>query len=107
MFSIEDGYITITKGDTVVITLNLDNYKLAPGDTVTMTVKRNVNNPDFVIQKIVTEFEDGKAKIVLLEEDTNITPGKYKYDVQLDLADGRIDTVITPSVFKIEKGVTD
>ena len=107
MFSIEGNIINVTKGDTAVINLSLDNYKLQEGDRVTLTVKANINDTVYVLQKIVTEFEEGTAKIMLSSSDTNIEPIKYTYDIQVDLADGRIQTVVTPSVFRVLKGVTD
>ena len=107
MFSIEGNIINVTKGDTGVINLALDNYKLQEGDKVTLTVKQNINDSVYVLQKIVTEFEDGTAKIMLSSSDTNIEPIKYVYDIQVDLADGRVQTVVIPSAFKVLKGVTD
>ena len=107
MFSVEGNIINVTKGDTGVINLALDNYKLQEGDKVTLTVKQNINDSVYVLQKVVTEFEDGTAKIMLSSSDTNIEPIKYVYDIQVDLADGRVQTVVIPSTFKVLKGVTD
>ena len=107
MFSVEGNIINVTKGDTGVINLALDNYKLQEGDKVTLTVKQNINDSVYVLQKIVTEFEEGTAKIMLSSSDTNIEPIKYVYDIQVDLADGRVQTVVIPSIFKVLKGVTD
>ena len=107
MFSIEGNIINVTKGDTAVVNLALDNYKFQEGDRVTLTVKNNINDTVYVLQKIVTEFEEGTAKIMLSSDDTNVEPIKYVYDIQVDLADGRVQTVVTPSTFKVLKGVTD
>ena len=38
--------------------------------------------------------------------DSNLEPGTYWYDIQLNLADGRVDTVVGPAKFKIRGGVT-
>ena len=37
----------------------------------------------------------------------NLACGKYVYDVQVNLADGSIYTVINPAQFIITKGVTE
>ena len=108
MFRLEGNTIRIIRGDTGILSLSIDNYKIAPGDLVTFTVKRYIEDIDHVIKKIIDQFEDGKAKIILSEADTlNLEPGKYVYDIQVNLQDGRIDTVITPSQFIIERGVTE
>jgi len=106
MFSIEGNTISLTTGDTAIIELTLDNYKLVEGDSVVFTVKKNISDMRPLIEKTVYSFEDGKAKFMLFSGDTGLTPGKYIYDVQVNLSDGRIDTVIPPSTFKILKGVS-
>ena len=50
-------------------------------------------------------FVDNKAIIHLSATDTNLAPGNYYYDVQVNTADGRVDTVLGPAKFKIAGGV--
>lgn len=97
----------VIQGDTGEFELTLDNYEFQDGDVVYMTVKKNAKDTKIVFQKIVTEFSLNKAKIKLEHEDTNLDQGKYFYDIQCSLADGRIDTVIPPSPFFVLEGVTD
>ena len=106
MFNIEGNSITITAGDTGTISLDVEDYNFVEGDIVTMTVKSNINETSYVFQKVVTDFEDNKAKIFLLPTDTNSLSGKYIYDIQVNLTDGRVQTIITPNTFKVVKGVT-
>lgn len=108
MFRIEDRTIYITKGDTALILFKVQDYILKPGDTVKFTVKKNITSSLISIQKVITQFtEEGNVRIQLSDSDTDLIPGKYYYDIQLNLIDGRVDTVITPSIFMVEKGVTD
>lgn len=99
--------VTVIKKDTASLTVALDNYKLTEGDRVTLTIAREVEQEEPLVQIVVTTFdEEGAAIIDLSSEDTNLEIGTYKYDIQLDLADGRRDTVVGPAKFKVIGGVT-
>lgn len=89
-------------GDFVVV---IDNYLLAEGDRVYFTVNNELQKPEPLIQKMIDTFIDNKAVIHLSAEDTDIPVGTYYYDVEVDTADGRIDTVLGPSKFKVTGGV--
>lgn len=98
--------MTIIKKDTASFTLSLDNYELGKGDTVKFTVATEFESQTPVIQKIITAFDAGAAKIELSSVDTNIDKGTYFYDVQVNTSDGVVDTVIGPAKFKVKGGVT-
>jgi len=101
-----DNIIEVIQGDTGIVGLTLDNYELKEGDKVYLTVKSSYNGKNLVFKE-VTEFTDGKAKFMLTSEDTNLNVGTYLYDIQCNLLDGRVDTVITPTKFKVLGGITD
>lgn len=92
--------------DTGSITVNVANYTLNEGDEVVFTVNtgREIETP--VIQKKITTFVDGKAVIQLSAEDTDVAPGNYLYDIQVNGADGRVDTIVGPAKFVFEGGIT-
>lgn len=99
--------ITIIKKDTASLDILLDNYTLTDGDRVTLTIDREVEQETPIKQIIVTNFnEEGGAIINLTSEDTDLEIGTYKYDIQINTADGRVDTVIGPAKFKVIGGVT-
>jgi len=108
MFTIDNDTqkMTIIKKDTANFDIEIDNYSLADGDEVIFTVNTDVELETPVIQKVVTAFEDGVATIDLTSEDTNIEIGTYKYDIQVNTQDGRVDTVIGPAKFVVKGGVT-
>lgn len=107
MFDVDGTTIKVIQGDTGDLALTMGNYVFEEGDTVYMTVKKDIKETGFMFQKVVTEFEENVAKFHFDYEDTYIPAGKYTYDIQCSLADGRIDTVIRPSVFFVIGGVTD
>ena len=99
--------ITIIKKDTASLDILLDNYTLTNGDRVTLTIDKEVEQETPIKQIIVTNFnEEGGAIINLTSEDTDLEIGTYKYDIQINTADGRVDTVIGPAKFKVIGGVT-
>ena len=110
MFNLDTdtGTITIIKKDTASFDVSLDNHDFTDGDVVTFTVAPVVESEEPLLQKKVTEFnEDGTCTINLLSSDTrDIEIGEYLYDVQVDLADGRVDTFLGPKKFKLLGGVT-
>lgn len=103
--------IYMTRGDSETITVSLRQegaeIPLVEGDTIYFTVKTNSQTEDKVIQKVVTTFDDGKAIISILPEDTKYLPfTTFVYDVQLTRADGSVITIIKPSEFVVEEEVT-
>ena len=107
MFIIDkDNSIRMIQGDTGSIRLTLDNYKLSSGDKVTFAMTSS-SLKRLLIEKNITEFEsDGTALIILNGRDTvDIAPGSYLYEIQVITKDGRIDTVIPMTRFKIMEGM--
>lgn len=102
----DTGTIKIIAKDTATLAVQLDNYSFVPGDKVYFTINDTTGAETFKTQKIITEFLDGRAIINLGVEDTDLTPGDYYYDVQVNLNTGEIDTVIGPYKFKVLGGVT-
>ena len=108
MFTVAtDNRIKVIQGDTGILDLSLDNYELKDGDKVYFTVKKDYTTQETLIFKEVNTFVDGKAKFIFNKEDTNLAIGTYLYDVQCNLADGRVDTVISPAKFQVQGGITD
>lgn len=97
--------LTIVAKDTGSFTLSLDNYLLGEGDKVYFTVNTELENPEPVIQKEITVFDNYCAVIALTTEDTNIAVGTYYYDIEVNTVDGRVDTVLGPAKFKVVGGV--
>lgn len=104
MFKITGTNISMTRGDSASFDITVQNadgtpYTLHTGDTVTLTVKKTVNDSEVLLQK-------QGVNITLENSDTkNLEYGSYVYDVQVDLADGSKHTIIEPSVFEIRAEV--
>ena len=103
MLIIEDNTISLTRGDTAYIGINLtDNsgnpYEALEGDTVTLSVKRSINDKTCALQITVPFGED----IYIRPEDTkDLKYGRYVYDIQVNTARGEVYTVVAKSAFKL------
>ena len=101
----DTNMISMIAKDTGDFIVSLDNYLLADGDIVYFTVNTELEKENPLISKEVKTFTNNKAIIRLTTEDTNLAIGTYLYDVQVNTADGRVDTVLGPAKFKITGGV--
>lgn len=109
---ITNSNMSMTRGDSESFTVFYTdasgiNIPLVTGDTIYFTVKNSIYTKDTILQKVITEFNDGKAVIVITHIDTKDIPyGLYYYDIQLTKTDGTVTTIIPPSNFSITGEVT-
>jgi hypothetical protein len=101
----ETKAMSIIAKDTGDFVVSIGNYLLADGDKVYFTVNSELEKPEPLIQKVVDTFVDNKAVIRLTTDDTDIPVGNYYYDVEVNTADGRVDTIMGPAKFKVMGGV--
>lgn len=105
----EDGVVLLTKGDTAYFQVDIlyDNdspYIYRDGDKITLSVKKKVTDNMYAIQKVV----NGGEVITINPEDTsNLSAGRYVYDVQLNTGLGEVFTVCPLNEFYIKEEVTD
>lgn len=97
--------IKMTRGDSeslFVSCVDAENnaFDFEAGDTVYLTVKKNINTDVIELQKVITEFDDGGATFTFAPNDTkDMDFGSYVYDIQLTQQDGTITTIVKPSRF--------
>lgn len=110
---VDGNTITMINGDSETITVSCIDIDGLPcdfdsGDTVYFTLKKtnsDINSiPD--LQKTITVFQEGKAIINLIPSDTINLSGGYEYDIEVKRLDGTVTTIIKPSQFIINLGVT-
>lgn len=104
-----DGIIQLTRGDTARLTVTVHNefdgneYEVDQDDTMRLTVKKSVKDPEPSFQKVIL----GSNQFYIEPSDTKtLSFGKYVYDVELTTAAGEVYTVIVPTTFEILKEVT-
>lgn len=103
MIKVEGNTITMTRGDTLVVTLTLKNadgtaYTPVEGDAVRFAMKRNFNDAQCVIEKTISTAD---MTLTLASNDTKKLPqpSKYVYDMQITKSDGTVDTFISDYLF--------
>ncbi len=107
MLTVNGNEIRVSRGNTAILDVAIENpdgsaYELMDGDRILFSLKKRTTDPSFIMQK---EMVNGQ--IVFSDEELNLHPGKYVYDVKAYLADGREQTVIPPSPFYVSEVVNN
>lgn len=84
-------------------------YVLENGDHIWFTL-RKIKDNRILIQKDITEFENGIAEVVIEPNDTvNMELGNYIYDLKMIRGDGTVDSLIPggrdTAYFSLKRGV--
>ena len=109
MLYISGNTIKLTRGDTAYLTIPLklksdeSEYEMQPDDELVLSMKQYITDSVAVMRKEIV----GKNVFHIEPSDTaNLSFGKYKYDIQLNKANGDVFTVIDVSIFEILQEVT-
>ena len=107
MFTITDNNISLTRGDTLFLTLNLtdsdgDTYVPTDEDSIRFAMKKNIKSSTCLILKpipydtLTLEIEPADTK--------SLAYGTYVYDIELTDSEGHVTTVILGD-FKVTEEV--
>ena len=90
--------ITMTRGDTLRVTLELKDeneeiYEPQEGDAIRFAMKKSYKDPDTLILK---DIPIDSLELVLDPDDTKNLPqpSSYNYDIEMIYANGDVDTFI-------------
>lgn len=105
MLKIDGTNITLTRGDTLVLTVGMKKngqpYVLQEGDKVRFAVSIG-HKGDAGYKLIQTVDMDSEMKVTMSSADTEkLTKRMYCYDVELTYADGTVDTFISGNLFMV------
>lgn len=113
--SVKENKISLTRGDTLRIRVSMkkndERYIPSSGDKLRFAFKSETLTSDESDYKdreplILKDIPIDTLILSLDPKDTKNLPfGKYVYDIELTLADGSVDTIITASPFTITKEV--
>ena len=108
MYKVQNTRITMTRGDTCRIHLNLftndgEPYIPNENDIIRFAVKKQYSDESPLIYIIIP---NDTLILTIHPSDTKELPfGNYVYDIQITYADGSIDTFITKAKFVVEEEV--
>ena len=97
--------ISMTRGDTLNVILKLRfsdglDYVYTEGDSCYFAVKKTYNSDEpYLIHKAI-DLQSGLLHLDPLDTES-IPYGDYKYDIQITLNDGTVDTVIPRATFTL------
>jgi hypothetical protein len=106
--------MTIVRGDTKNFTVTVKDSDGDPFDltsyTMVMTVKTDVDQLDddatFQSTATITSPETGVGTFKLLPSETDVTPGKYIYDIQISDGTTNVYTIVQKTELIIVADVT-
>lgn len=107
MLHIQDNKIGLTRGDTAYLNISVEidgkPYNMQEGDALTLSIKKSTSDETPVVKKTITS---GTTIHIEPKDTSGLEFGKYKYDVQLNKANGDVFTIIEPTAFVILEEVT-
>lgn len=107
-YSIKNKTITLTRGDTLKVKVNIfdadgEPYTPDQNDSIRFALKQKYEDPAPLIVKAIP---NDTLILQLDPQDTKpLEFGKYVYDIQLTNGSGEIDTFITKSQFILSEEV--
>ena len=108
MLKIDGQDITLTRGDSLAVQLNLtynnEPYEPVEGDAITFAMKRFVFDPGEPV--LTKSIPTDTLMFELAPADTKTLDfGEYAYDIQMTFADGTVDTFIANARFILDPEV--
>lgn len=106
--------IKIFRADTESVVVTVTDESGNPFDltgyTITLTVKKNHgdSDADAIMQQVgsSTNPTSGVGQVDLTYNQTDVPPGKYYYDIQINDGTSVVKTVVS-SIFEVQKSYTD
>lgn len=110
MYSINGTTISLTRGDTLLVQVEMTRdgtpYTPVEGDSVRFALKSGLNSTGKDMKEstplILKDIPIGTMILELEPEDTkSLSFGDYVYDIEITFANGKVDTFIANSKFKL------
>lgn len=103
MVKIQGTTITMTRGDTLIVNVEIDNYTPQADDVIRFACARSYVSSEVAIRKTIP---NDTLTLRLDPADTkDLAYGDYVYDIELTYADGRVDTFIAGATLRLTEEV--
>ena len=105
--------LKLSQGETITLTIELKDengepYELEQGETIIFGVKKDITSTTYSIKKQLTVIDEetaGQYILNLSDQDTNITAGRYFFDVGIKTSDNEFYRPIK-GILLVEKAVS-
>lgn len=108
MLKVNDKTITLTRGDSLAIKLDIfdsegNAYTPSSGDTIRFAMKKSYSDSECLISKVIP---NDTMMLSLAPSDTkDLAFGSYVYDIEITFATGAVDTFIDRATFRLTEEV--
>jgi hypothetical protein len=108
MLKINGTTITLTRGDTLLASLEISDaegntYTPSEGDVIRFAMKKSYSDSACLIEK---QIPNDTLMLSLDPSDTKDLPfGSYVYDIEITFESGAVDTFIDKATFRISEEV--
>lgn len=108
MLKVNDKTITLTRGDSLAIKLDIfdsegNAYTPSSGDVIRFAMKKSYSDSECLISKVIP---NDTMMLSLAPSDTKELPfGSYVYDIELTYESGAVDTFIDRATFRLTEEV--
>lgn len=112
MLKLSGTKISLTKGDSAYITINIckedgSPYILQEGDEVSIQVRHKPNGGELLFNGVITDVSEDKFVWYIRPEDTNDAEIKvYYWDAQIKTIEGDVYTFIPMTTLRLTDEVT-
>lgn len=111
MLKISGTKISLTRGDSAYITLNINMsdgtpYELQETDVIKCQVRDRANDGDLIFEGLIEVINNEPVWHIRPEDTENEDVATYVWDAQLEMENGDIFTFIPSSTFKLLDEVT-
>ena len=109
MQSVDGKKITLTKGDTLKVAVEIIDatgqpYLPQPGDVVRFAMKQDYSDSAPLVEKTIP---NDTQLLTLASDDTHsLEAGRYVYDIQITYANGDVDTFIDRGTITLTEEVS-
>lgn len=82
MLDINGRTITLSRGDTLYLTFEVEGYIIQPSDKITFTIKKRLSDESPIVSLAILNVEENSFNVTIDKDKmAQLDPGTYNYDI--------------------------